>query len=70
MNGCLFWLCWLSLLGAADQAPPAQVVEVAPVWSGHPVGFALLTQGKRQFVAFYDADRQMTAGFRTVDSDR
>jgi len=49
--------------------PFKQSIDVAPVWSGHPVGFALLTSGKRQFVAFYDAQRQMTVGSRQLDSD-
>lgn len=58
------------ILSSPVTAAAADVVDIAPVWSGHPVGFALLTQGKRQFVAFYDAERQMTAGFRTVDSNQ
>ncbi|HEO71962.1 MAG TPA: hypothetical protein ENN80_11920 [Candidatus Hydrogenedentes bacterium] len=41
-------------------------VDVAPVWSGHPVGFALLTHGRGQFVAFYDAERQMTVASRAL----
>jgi hypothetical protein len=41
-------------------------LDVAPVWSGHPVGFALLTHGVRQFVAFYAADRRMTVAQRTL----
>ena len=45
-----------------------QVVDVAPVWSGHQVGFALLTHGQRQLVAFYDSDRQMTVGTRQLNS--
>jgi len=48
----------------------AESLDVSPVWSGHPVRFSLLTHDKRQFVAFYDADRQMTVGTRTVDSDK
>ncbi len=45
-------------------------VDIMPVWSGHPVGFCLLTHGKRQFVGFYDADRNMTVAARTLDSDK
>ena len=41
--------------------------DIAPVWSGHPVGFALLTHSKQQLVAFYDADRRMTIGARLLD---
>ena len=47
-----------------------KVLEVAPVWAGHPVGFCLLTCDQRQFIAFYDAQRKMTVGARTLDSDR
>ena len=43
-----------------------RVVEVAPVWSGHPVGFHSLVASNRQFVAFYDADRQMTVAMRPL----
>jgi hypothetical protein len=46
------------------------VLDIAPVWSGHPVGFALLTRGKQQLVAFYDADRRMTIGARSLDERR
>lgn len=46
-----------------------RVIDIAPVWSGHPVGFALLTGGSRQYVAFYDADRRMTVAARKLDSD-
>jgi len=47
-----------------------KTIDVAPVWSGHPVRFCLLTHGKQQFVAFYDARRQMTVGVRKLDSDK
>lgn len=39
-------------------------LDVAPVWSGHPVGFCLLTRGQRQFAAYYDAGRNMTVASR------
>jgi hypothetical protein len=41
-------------------------VDVAPVWAGHQVGFALLTHGNQQFVAYYGADRSMTLAQRTL----
>ena len=44
-------------------------MDVAPVWAGHPVGFALLTHGERQYVAFYAADRHLTVAVRTLGSD-
>ena len=63
----LLSLC--TAVSGAERLTVRQVIDIAPVWSGHPVGFALLTHGKRQFVAFYDAQRQMTVGSRDLDSD-
>jgi putative BNR repeat neuraminidase len=45
-----------------------EAVEVAPVWAGHPVGFALLTYPPHQYVAYYDADRRMTVASRELSS--
>ncbi len=65
------------LLGATAQpaAPEAPVIkerlietlEIEPVWAGHSVGFALLTSPPDQFVAYYDAQRQMTVAHRRLD---
>ena len=41
-----------------------EVIDVAPVWAGHPIGFCLLTQAPHQFVAYYDAERHMTVAQR------
>ena len=41
----------LRMNGAAATAPAAQAIAVEPVWSGHPVGFCLLTHPPFQFVA-------------------
>lgn len=56
---------------AATAETPAEpeivsAIDVAPVWAGHPVGFALLTTGDRQYVAFYDADRHLTVAARSL----
>jgi hypothetical protein len=51
----------------ADEAVSS--VDVAPVWAGHPVGFALLTHGGRQYVGFYAADRHLTVAARAVGGD-
>lgn len=64
-------VCATSARAAAPPAPPQpeiveEVIDVAPVWAGHPVGFALLTRGDQQFVAFYDEQRQMTVGQRKL----
>jgi hypothetical protein len=57
-------LVFAALAAAAGPEAAPDVFDVAPVWSGHPVRFALLTCGPRQFVAFYDAERQMTVASR------
>lgn len=57
-----------------DTEPRAPKVEmsldVLPVWSGHPVGFFLLTKGNRQYVAFYDRQRRMTIAVRSLGSKK
>ncbi len=66
----LFVAIGMALLPGQSNAVP-ETVEIVPaskVWSGHPVGFELLTHENQQFVAFYDADRQMTVGVREVGS--
>jgi hypothetical protein len=66
-----FVLLILSIWNAsAGAAAVRKVIDVAPVWSGHPVGFALLTKDRTQFVAFYDAERRMTVASRPLESDR
>lgn len=56
--------------GVAAEPATVHSTDVAPVWSGHPVGFALLTHGQRQYVAFYDAERRMTIAARTVGENQ
>ncbi|MBI4889118.1 MAG: BNR-4 repeat-containing protein [Acidobacteria bacterium] len=59
----------LALFALLVSALPAQTrIDIAPVWAGHPVGFALLTHGNQQFVAFYDADRHMSVAVRKLNS--
>ena len=54
----------------AAEVEIRRTIDIAPVWAGHPVGFHLLTHGDRQYVAFYDAERRMTVGARTLEADR
>lgn len=68
--GACFVLGLAAAAAAAEPPGAPDVLDVAPVWSGHPVRFALLTCGPRQFVAFYDADRQMTVASRKTDEAR
>lgn len=46
-----------------------KALDISGVWSGHPVGFSLLTDGPHQYVAFYDQDRRMTIAKRRLDED-
>jgi hypothetical protein len=55
-------------IAPADQNGEWKSIDVSPVWSGHPVGFDLLTAGGMQYVAFYDDQRRMTVGSRRLDS--
>ncbi len=47
-----------------------QVIEIDRVWSGHPVRFALLTHKNRQYIAYYNADRNMVVGQRDLSDDK
>src|ERR1044072_6272746 len=65
-----FAIAALLALVCAAEPKVARVIDISPVWAGHPVGFALLTHNDRQYIAFYDAERRMTVAARTLDSDR
>lgn len=57
--------------GQSASRPAGPVVEesleVGPVWAGHPVGFCLLSEQGRQYVAYYDDQRRMTMAARKLD---
>jgi len=50
--------------GYADSI--VQVLEIDSVWAGHPVGFCLYTHGNRQYIAYYNANRNMVVGQRNL----
>ena len=52
----------------SGSSPYCKAIDVAPVWSGHPVGFALLTTDSKQYVGLYDADRRLVVGQRNLGS--
>jgi len=56
------------LAGMLPALALATTVDIAPVWPGHPVGFDLITHGGRQFVAFYNDQRQMTIASRKLSA--
>ena len=70
--GRLLWAASSLAAGSAAAEPPPKepravaTVDVAPAWAGHTVGFALLTHGDRQYVAFYAADRHLTVAARSL----
>lgn len=51
---------------AAGEPVVEEKVVVDTIWSAVPVGFALLTDGDRQYVAYYDSDRRMAVGQRKL----
>ena len=53
-----------------DHKVMSKTLKVADVWSGHPVGFDILTSSKYQYVAYYDADRNMCIAQRELASDQ
>jgi len=53
----------------ASQFKLEKSIDIATVPAGLPVEFCLLTDGPRQYVAYYDHQRRMTIAMRTVDSD-
>ncbi len=44
-------------------------LDVAPVWAGCPVGFAMLTHSNRQFLAYYSDARAMTLAQRDLNTN-
>jgi hypothetical protein len=49
-----------------QRAVAVDSLDVAQVWSAHPVNFALLTHAPYQFVAFYDDQRRLTVAQRKL----
>ena len=43
-----------------------KTLEISRVPAGFPVGFCLLTHKKKQYVAYYDKDRQMTVASQSI----
>lgn len=60
-------LLLLSLPGNAAGIVARSTID--NVWAGHPVGFALLTAPPKQFVAYYDADRNLAVASRLLTED-
>jgi len=52
---------------SGDVSSVLYTLDIAPVWSAHPVGFSLLTKPPYQYVAYYDDKRQLTVAQRKLD---
>jgi hypothetical protein len=58
------------LVSAESDWELTETFELEPVWSGHRVGFSMLTGPTNQYAAYYDAERNMCVASRTLDSDQ
>jgi len=47
-----------------------QVIFIDSVWAGHPVDFCLYTHKNRQYIAYYNANRNMVVGQRDLNDDK
>ncbi len=47
-----------------------QIIEIDSVWAGHPVGFSLYTHGNRQYIAYYNANRNLVVGQKNLDDEK
>jgi len=47
-----------------------KIIPIDKVWAGHPVGFSLLTHKNRQYIAYYNANRNMVVGQRNLKEDK
>ncbi len=68
LRKCIALLIFI-LAVPASPATIDQTLEIDTVWSGHPVGFSLLTAPPHQYAAYYDADRRMVVAQRNLDED-
>lgn len=46
-----------------------ETLKIDSVWAGHPVGFCLYTHGNRQYIAYYNANRNMVVGQRNLEEN-
>ena len=47
-----------------------QIIAIDKVWAGHRVGFCLLTHQTRQYIAYYNANRNMVVGQRNLNDSK
>jgi hypothetical protein len=64
----LLALSFCCVAGAAEEIPRG--IPIGRAWAGHPVSFALLTHGGKQFVAYYDEERRIAVAARELGSEQ
>lgn len=64
----LLWCCLHSAKNAFCQQKLPKGIPVASVWSGHSVGFDIVTSGQFQYVCYYDTARNMVIAQRPLTS--
>lgn len=79
----LISILMLSFLGCTQKQPAdsitinetsntesiTQTIKIDSVWTGHPVGFCLFTHENRQYIAYYNANRNLVVGQRNLDEE-
>lgn len=65
----LIGLPWLFAGAEVTNTPagPIEKIALSKVWSGHSVGFSLLTDPPYQYAAYYDQDRNLVVASRRLD---
>jgi hypothetical protein len=58
------------IMDITRQHSVIKAIKVADVWSGHPVGFDILTTATTQYVAYYDTARNMCIAQRKLDNEQ
>ncbi|MCP1382399.1 BNR repeat-containing protein [Runella salmonicolor] len=69
--GSLFLITLVGFAQTIDESGKTvtiiQTIKIDSVWAGHPVGFCLYTHRNRQYIAYYNANRNMVVGQRNLD---
>ncbi|MES2037636.1 MAG: BNR repeat-containing protein [Pseudomonadota bacterium] len=58
----------ISSLAVAEAEVPASIEAIDRVWSGHTVPFAISTGKDKLYLAYYDANRQLTVAQRPLNA--
>lgn len=53
----------------SEQDIIEESIKIDSVWAGHPVRFCLYTHENRQYIAYYNANRNMVVGQRNLEDE-